>query len=91
MTVREALSEWMQILARVPAGTEIQTMEEGASPGAGAEMVASVMVFRDGTAAALVVRAGSYDGAPRVFASVFTGTQESVSASVDSWKRTIDK
>ena len=90
MTVREALSEWMGILSKIPKGTEIETREEGASPGAGAEMVASLLLFPDSSAAALVIKAGVYDGHPRVFASVFRGQESAVTKAVQEWKESVE-
>jgi hypothetical protein len=91
MTVREALSKWNQILSKLPRGTEIQIQEEGASPGAGVEMVISLVVYDDMTAVALAIRAGTYDGEPRVFATVATGSQDEVAVAVNEWKRHIDR
>lgn len=86
-SVRDALVRWRGILNRLPGGTGIDTTEEGASPGAGTPFVVSLIIHPDGKASALVIGAGSYDGAPRVFAEVFEGTQDEVGRAVQDWKR----
>lgn len=89
-TVRDALVSWTAILASLPRGTEIEVAEEGATPGAGAQMTVALVVRADGSAAALGLRAGLYDGKPRVFARAFDGAQTKVAAAVEEWKSEVD-
>jgi hypothetical protein len=84
--VRDALGEWFALLNQLPRGTAIDIAEEGASPGAGAESVAAILIDPNGRAHALAIHAGHYDGEPRVFARVFQGDPDDVTRQMNAWK-----
>ena len=86
MTVREALIAWYEILDSIPAETAIDTQEEGATPGAGASLVISLIVLPGDKVSVLAVGAGLYDGKPRVFAECFQGKGAVVAVAVEKFR-----
>jgi hypothetical protein len=86
MSVQDALGRWAQIMTSTPNGQPVETNVEGASPGAGASMAVSMLYRPDHSAAALVIIAGTYDGEPRIFARVFEGGTNEVSAAFRQWR-----
>lgn len=89
-SVRDALTEWFEILNRLPPGQPIDIVEEGASPGEGAPAVVAQIVRPDLNASVLMIVAGAYDGEPRIFARVFKGTTDEVGAAGAAWRKEIE-
>ena len=87
--VRDALLEWFAILDGLPADHPVEIAEEGASPGEGTQAVLASVVRPDQSSAALMIAAGSYDGEPRIFARVFTGTGDDIAGAATAWREDV--